>query len=156
MSENDPTIQTYATYTEARAAMERILDHDVPASAVSISARGIRLVEEVHPKGWLYAASEGGLNGALIGLLVGFLLGLFDLSAPGFSAVVLGFWGAGLGAVAGIVVSLVVHGLRGEGDRHTTERSMRAEHYDLRVAREHLDDARRILARVDTGSPAAA
>lgn len=155
MSESDPTIQTFATYTEARAALDRLLDHDVPTSAVSISARGIRLVEEVHLKDWRHAASEGGLNGALIGLLVGFLLGLFDLSAPGFSAIVLGFWGALIGAGVGIVISLVVHGSRREGERHTRERSMRAEHFDLRVAPDHLDRARRILAGVDTESHAA-
>lgn len=156
MSPSHPTIQTFASYPDAREALERLLDQDVPASAVSISARGIRLVEEVYPKGWLYTAGEGGLNGALVGLLVGFLLGFFSLSAPGFSALVLGFWGAVIGAAVGIVIALAVHGLRRDGEPHTTERSLRAENFDLRVARDHLDRARRALAGVDTESQTAA
>lgn len=156
MSPSHPTIQTFRSYPDAREALERLLDHDVPTSAVSISARGIRLVEKVYPRGWLYAAGEGGLNGAVVGLLVGFLLGLFSLSAPGFSALVLGFWGALIGAAVGIAINLIVHGLRRDGERHTTERSMRAEHFDLRVARDHLDRARHILAGIDTGSQTAA
>lgn len=155
MSQTHPTIQTFASHADAREALERLLDHDVPASAVSISARGIRLVEEVYPRGWVYAAGEGGLNGAVVGLLVGFLLGLFDLSAPGFSALVLGFWGAIIGAAAGVVINLLVHGLRRDGERHGTERFMRAEHFDLRVANDHLDRARRILAGIDVESQTA-
>ena len=146
MSDPTRTIRTFSTYTDARQALERLLDHDIPASSVSISARGIRLIETLEPRGWLYAAGDGAINGALIGLLVGFFLGLMNLAAPGLAALVLGFWGALIGAVAGIVTSLTVHVLRRDPEqRTTTERSMRADHFDVRVDGEHAQRARRIL-----------
>lgn len=154
MSDSARTIQTFSSYREARAALERLVEEDVPSEAVSISARGIRLVEQLHPKSWLYAAADGALSGAFVGLLVGFFLGLFNLSAPGFSAIVPGFWGAVIGSVAGAVTSLLVHAFRRDSERHTTERSMTAEHFDLHVRTDHIERARGILTGVDP--PAAA
>lgn len=157
MSDSTRTVRTFSTYTDARDALERLLDHDLPASSVSISARGIRLVETLEPRGWLYAAGDGAVNGALIGLLVGFFLGLMNLAAPGLAAVILGFWGALIGAVAGMATSLSVHLLRrGPEKRTTTERSMRADHFDLRVDTEHAPQARRVLDAVETEPATAA
>ena len=150
MSDPSRIVRTYPTYAEARQTLERLLDQDIPADSMSISARGIRLVETLQPKGWLYAAADGAVNGALIGLLVGFFLGLLNLAAPGLAALVLGFWGALIGALAGMATSLLVHALRAESRRHTTERSMRADHFDLRVADDDAPRARRILDRLDT------
>ena len=155
MSDAMRTVRTFPTYEEAREALERLLERDLPADSVSISARGIRVVETVTPKGWLYAAGDGAVNGAMIGLLVGFFLGLVNLAAPGLAALVLGFWGALIGAVAGMATSLLVHAFRKDPERHTTERSIRADHFDLRVHPDHADRASRILG--DTaGTPAGA
>lgn len=150
MSDSTRSVRTFSTYADARDAVERLLEHDLPASSVSISARGIRLVETLEPRGWFYAAGDGAINGALIGLLVGFFLGLMNLAAPGLAALILGFWGALIGALAGMVTGLAVHLLRRHPEqRTTTERSMRADHFDVRVASEHASRARRILDGVD-------
>lgn len=146
MSDAAEIVETYPSYAEARAALDRLLERDVPTSAVGLSARDIRMVERVHRKGWLYAAGDGSLSGALIGLVVGFFLGLFNLNAPGLSAFVLGFWGAVIGAIAGMATSLIVHAFRRDAGRHTTERSIQADRFDLLVHDQHLDRARSILS----------
>lgn len=146
MTKTTHTVRTFSTYEEARSAVEKLLDHDIPTAAVSISARGIRLVEKLHPRGWASAAGDGALSGALIGLLVGFFLGLLNLSAPGFSALVLGFWGAVIGSIAGMVTTLVAHAFRRGSERHTTERSLRADRFEVCVMDDHVERARRILA----------
>ncbi|MDX1648115.1 MAG: hypothetical protein R3304_13295 [Longimicrobiales bacterium] len=152
MSDARRTVRTFSTHADARAGLEHLLEHDVPASAVSISARGIRVVETVHPRGWLHAAGEGALSGALIGLLVGFFLGLLNLAEPGLAAMVLGFWGSLIGATVGLGTGLIVHAFRRGSERHTTERSIRADHFDLGVAPEHVEKSRRILEDVDAES----
>lgn len=157
MSDSTRTVRTFSTYADARDALERLLEHDLPASSVSISARGIRLVETLEPRSWLYAAGDGAINGALIGLLVGFFLGLVNLTAPGPAALILGFWGAVIGAAAGMVTGLAVHALRRHPEqRTTTERSMRADHFDVHVESEHASRARMILDGVDAEPSTAA
>lgn len=146
------TIRTFPSYEEARAAVERLLEEDLPTSAVTISGRRIRLVERLHSRGWLNAAGNGALNGATIGLLVGFFLGLFNLNAPGLSAFVLGFWGAIIGAIAGAVIGSLAHAFGRDSERHTTERSLGADHFDVRVVPEHVERARAILAGVEDES----
>ena len=156
MSDAMRTVRTFSTYEEARHALERLLEADLPADSVSISARGISVVETVQARSWLYAAGDGAVNGAMIGLLVGFFLGLMNLAAPGLAALVLGFWGALIGAVAGMATSLVVHAFRKDPERHTTERSMRADHFDLRVHPDHADQARRALGETARSAAGAA
>jgi len=149
-------IETHATYENARRAVERLIEGGLPTEAVSISARGIRLIERLHPRGWLQAAGNGILSGATIGLFVGFLLGFFNLSAPAFSAFVLGFWGAVIGSIVGAATGLLVHAFHRKSERHTTERSLTADRFDVCVRETAMEDARRVLSRSDAQSLEAA
>lgn len=139
-----PTLASYATYTEAQAAVDKLSDNKFAVQNVAIVGVHLRLVEAVVGRlSW----GRAGLSGLAMGAWFGLLLGLFvSLFARGdgstFSLVLLGLL---YGAAFGIVFGLLSYAFTG-GKRDFLSRSqITAERYDVVVDASVIGQARQIL-----------
>ncbi len=137
-------VATYATYEEAQRAVDSLSDADFPVEHVNIVGEDVRIVEQV--TGRLTnarAALAGAGTGAWFGLFIGLLVGLFT-TGPEWLGLVLG--GVLIGAVWGAIFGFVAHwATRGQRD-FASVRGLAAGRYEVRVADEHAERARALLA----------
>jgi len=141
---NWEVVTWFRSYEDAQRAVDRLSDAAFPVENVEIVGRDVRIVERVTGRlTTAGAAMAGGLSGAWFGLFVGVLIGLFS-PVPAWLALVA--TGIVLGALTGAVFGFVAHWrLRGQRD-FASVRSLGAERYEIRVAPEHAEQARKLLS----------
>lgn len=148
------TVATYASYGEAQKAVDLLADHGFPVEKTAIVAQDLRFVEEVLGRRRLISAAvEAMFTGAGIGALVGFLLGFLSLFEPVVSGTVLALWGLLLGAVTGVLLGLVGHGLSLGHRDFASVGAFHASRFDIVVdpdvaagAAKYLREVRRLVA----------
>lgn len=141
-------LHTTSEYATAQQLVDRLSDGGFPVEHTAIVGTDLRLVEDVTGrKRYGRAALEGAGSGALIGLLIGLFLSIFTLWETVVSwFAVLATWTV-LGAVVGAVLGMLTHAMhRGRRD-FSSDARMVPGRYDVVVAADHADEARRIGGR---------
>lgn len=144
----DPTVgvvvASFDDYLPAQSAVDLLSDKKFDVSAVQIVGKGLRSVEQVQgrmTKG--RAALYGVASGAWFGLLLGLLLGIFLPGAVWLSVMLTGL---ALGALWGAIFGFFGHLASGGRRDFTSVQSLKAQQYDVVVARSLADEAARLLA----------
>jgi hypothetical protein len=151
------TVAVYSTYSEAERAVDYLSDNGFPVERTAIVGRDLRFVEQVTGRLTTARAALGGaLTGAVVGFFVGWLFGVFDwfnpVVAPGWLAFD-GLWfGAILGALAGLAAHMLLGGRRDFG----SVSSMVADRYEVMVDEDVADEARHLIDLLDGGEAAPA
>jgi hypothetical protein len=144
-SESSPqVIGSYAAYTEAQRAVDRLADAEFPVQHANVVGHDLRLVERLTSRLTnARAGAAGAGTGAWLGLLIGLLIGLFT-PGPAWLGLILGcvLIGTGWGALLGFLAHKAT---RGQGDFASTQ-MLTASRYDLTVPEEHGDRARELLS----------
>lgn len=138
-------LQTTSEYATAQELVDRLSDGGFPVEHTAIVGTDLRMVEDVTGrKRYGRAALEGAGSGALIGLLIGLFLSIFTLWETVVSwFAVLVTWTV-LGAVVGAVLGMLTHAMhRGRRDFSSNARMVPGR-YDVVVAADRADEARRI------------
>ncbi|HTY71523.1 MAG TPA: general stress protein [Actinomycetes bacterium] len=141
-----PVVASYATYAEAQRAVDYLSDEKFPVQFLGILGRDLRIEEAVLGRmDWGKAAVSGLIQGVWYGLFVGLLISLFA-QQPG--TVILGC--AVLGLAFGVGLGLLSYSLTG-GHRDFVSRSaITATSYDVVCTWDHLEQAKSVLAGLDT------
>ena len=143
------TVASYATYSEAQRAVDKLSDEKFPVERSAIVAEGIRFVEQVTGRlNWWRALLNGALSGGLLGAFIGFVFGLFSFFQPGVAALTLALNGLVVGAVIGAVFGLVSYAFTGGRRDFTSVSGMQAERYNVMVDADLETEAAGILARL--------
>ena len=146
-------VHSTSSYREAQRAVDYLSDNRFPVEKVTVVDAGLNFVEQITGRrGTLQATSGAALSGAAVGALLGWLFGLFNWVAPLISALVLAFWRAVIGLVIGAIIGLSSH-LATRGARDFSSMStVVADRYDVVVNAEVAEEAKRLLAKLDTGT----
>jgi len=144
-------VATFSSYREAERAVDRLSDAKFPVERTSIVGRNPQFVEHVTGRfGYLDAMLRGALVGGMVGLLIGWLFAVFAWFDPEIAwgwLIIDGLW---FGAVVGALAGLLAHALtRGRRD-FASVLTMQADRYELLADEEVADEAARLL-----GVPAA-
>ena len=132
LTESRQTVASYSTYPEAQRAVDSLSEGGFPVEHLSIVAQDLRMVESITGRqGYGQAAAQGLFSGALIGTAFGFLLGLLSWADPLISAVAMAAYGIVLGAVLGVVVSLITHWGSSGRRNFSSVASVQADRYVL-------------------------
>jgi hypothetical protein len=141
------TVAVYDSYSEAERAVDHLSDHGFPVERSAIVGRDLRWVEQVTGREtYGSAALRGALSGALVGLLVGWLFGVFDWFNPVVAAGWLALDGLWFGAVVGALAGLLGHALTGGRRDFASVAAMTADRFELQVDEELAPEAERLLA----------
>jgi Heat induced stress protein YflT domain len=148
------TVASFGDYPSAERAVDYLSDHGFPVDHTAIVARDLRLVEQVTGRmGYLEAALRGLLSGAVAGILIGWLFAIFDWFDPAVARgwlIVDGFW---FGALVGAIAGLIAHTLtRGRRD-FASVRAVLADRYEVVADEEVADEAERLIRQI-SGAPA--
>ena len=132
LTESRQTVASYPTYPEAQRAVDSLSDRGFPVEHLSVVAQDLRMVESITGRhGYAQAAAQGLFSGALIGTAFGFLLGLLSWADPLISALAMAAYGIVLGAVLGVVVSLITHWASSGRRNFSSVASLQAGRYVL-------------------------
>ncbi|MCU1574079.1 MAG: hypothetical protein JWO93_2161 [Micrococcaceae bacterium] len=142
------TVGSYTSYLDAQKAVDYLADQQFPVQLVSIVGNDLKMVERVtgrltYPR----VALSGALTGAWFGLFVGVLLSLFGPSANGegyFSILTSILMGAAFWMLFGVFTYAMQRGKRD----FTSTSQVLASGYDVIVAVEASQEARRLLAQL--------
>jgi hypothetical protein len=139
-------VARYPRYEEAQRAVDYLSDSGFAVENVEVIGRDVRLVERVTGRRTIIdAALAGAASGMWFGLFVGLLMALFTPAVTWLAIVLTALV---IGGVTGALFGGVAHWtLRGRRDFDSTFR-LAAGHYDLRVADEHVAEARELLSRM--------
>jgi hypothetical protein len=88
-----------------------------------------------------------------VGFLVGWLFGVFDWFNPVVAAGWLALDGLWFGAIVGALAGLLAHALTGGRRDFGSVGTMTADRYEVLVDEGVSDEARRLLAELDRGGP---
>lgn len=147
-------VRSYATYPEAKRAVDALSDEGFPVEHLSIVAEEVQLVEDITGRrDFRTAAGHGLLSGALVGALIGFFFGLFSLVDPLVSALVLACFGVLFGAVIGGLFGVVMHFASGGRRDFSSSNRIQAGRYDVVADREVAGEAASLLDRALTSAP---
>lgn len=142
-------VASFATYADARQAVDHLVDQKFPVGHLRIVADDLRFEEQVTgPRGWRHAATRGATSGAFVGALLGIAFGVLELTKPVVSDLALASWGALLGLGAGVLWGLFSHALTAGGRDLSSMARYTAGRYRLLADREWADRARRTLGQV--------
>lgn len=146
------TVATYPDYPSAQRAIDFLSDRRFPVETTTIIGTDLRTVERVTGRMTVLRAALLGIGaGAWFGLLIGLLFGIFSVD-DWWQVMLAGVLiGAGFGAVFGAIAQAMTGGQRD----FSSLRSLEAERYAVTVDPDHADQARRLLAELGTGGPAA-
>jgi hypothetical protein len=147
------TVATFTDYASAERAVDYLSDHGFPVDRTAIIARDLKLVEQVTGRvGYLEAALRGLLSGALAGVLISWLFAIFDWVDPAVARgwlIVDGFW---FGALVGAVAGLIAHALtRGRRDFASVS-GVLADRYEVVADEEVADEAERLIGQIPGAS----
>jgi hypothetical protein len=147
------TVASYGDYADAERAVDYLSDHGFPVERTAIVARDLQLVEQVTGRmSYVDAALRGLLSGALAGVLIGWLFAVFDWVDPAIARgwlILDGFW---FGAVVGAIAGLIAHALtRGRRDFASVQ-TVNAGTYEVVADEEVADEAERLLGQMSGAS----
>jgi hypothetical protein len=144
------TVASYASYADAEHAVDYLSDSGFDVSRTAIVGRDLRYVEQVTGRMTYGKAALGGaLTGALVGVLIGWMFGIFNWFDPNLATFWLALDGLWFGAIVGAVAGLLGHALSG-GERDFSSIEMTAAgRYEILVDSEVADEAARLLANHD-------
>ena len=139
------TVFSYASYVEARDAVDRLASVDFPVDELEIVGSGLRSVEQVTGRmDWNRAVASGAATGAWFGVFVGFLVGLFDTGSA-WLGLVLG--GLLIGAAWGALFGLTARRFSGGHHNFSSLQAIVATQYDVIALDGLVDRAREALGR---------
>jgi hypothetical protein len=143
-------VASYSDYRDAERAVDFLSDTGFAVERTSIVGRDLKIVEQVTGRmTYGEAAIRGLLVGGIVGLLIGWLFGAFDWFNPVVASGWLAFDGLWFGAILGAIAGMLAHALtRGRRD-FASVRSMEADRYDVVVDEELAAEAKRALAALD-------
>jgi hypothetical protein len=141
------SVATYPEYADAQRAVDFLSDNKFPVEHAAIVGTNLRMVEQVLGRMTTGKATLYGIGaGAWFGLFIGLLFAIFvprAWFAMILTALVIGaIWGAIFGAIAHAMT-------RGKRD-FTAARSLQAGEYGISVTAEYAEQARQLLARLNT------
>jgi heat induced stress protein YflT len=143
-------VALYSNYRDAERAVDYLSDNDFPVERTSIVGRDLKYVEQVTGRMTNgRAAVNGAVAGALVGFLVGWLFGVFDWFNPVVAAGWLALDGLWFGAIVGAVAGLIAHMLTGGRRDFAGVRTMTADRYEVLVDADLAEEATRLLAQMD-------
>jgi hypothetical protein len=150
------SVGSYASYLDAQKAVDYLADQQFPVQLVSIVGNDLKMVERVtgrltYPR----VALSGALSGMWFGLFVGVLLSFFSTTPGYFSILTSVLMGAAFFMLFGIVTYAMQRGKRD----FTSTNQVLATSYDVVVAFEAANEARRLLHQLpmtqhDAAAPA--
>lgn len=138
-------VANYATYPEAQRAVDFLSDQRFPVERTAIVGEGLRTVEQVTGRlDWGRAASLGFGQGLFVGLFVGLLFGLLGLG--GGNLIYAAAYGMVMGALTGLLWSVVGYAMSGGRRDFTSVGGMRAERYVILADAEVAEQAKTLLS----------
>ncbi|MBO1266755.1 general stress protein [Arthrobacter cavernae] len=136
------TVGSYASYLDAQKAVDYLADQQFPVQLVSIVGNDLKMVERVTGRlSYPRVAMSGALSGMWFGLFVGVMLSFFAPAGGAFSIVTSVLMGAAFFMLFGIVTYATQRGKRD----FTSTSQVVATNYDVIVAFEASQEARRLL-----------
>ncbi|MEF2277817.1 general stress protein [Deinococcus sp. YIM 134068] len=142
-------VATYATYPEAQRAVDYLSDQRFPVERTAIVGEGLKTVEQVTGRlDWGRAATLGFGQGIFIGLFIGLLFGLLGLG--GGNLIYAAAYGMVMGALTGLLWSVVGYAMSGGRRDFTSVGGMRAERYVILADAEVAEQARTLLSNLPT------
>jgi hypothetical protein len=147
-------VGSYATYEEARKAVEYLADSEgFAVEDVTIVGVDLMLVERVIGRlTWGRVLLSGAASGAWFGLFVGLLLSLFSSNANPFGPILVGF---ASGLVFGLIFAAVGYGMTRNRLHFTSASQLVAGRYDVLCQPRNAEKARELLAKLAMGSSSA-
>ncbi|GAA4029174.1 hypothetical protein GCM10023063_08810 [Arthrobacter methylotrophus] len=136
------TVGSYTSYLDAQKAVDYLADQQFPVQHVSIVGNDLKMVERVTGRlSYPRVAFSGALSGMWFGLFVGVMLSFFTPAGGPFSIVTSVLMGAAFFMLFGIVTYAAQRGKRD----FTSTSQVVATNYDVIVALEASQEARRLL-----------
>ncbi|SCB81605.1 hypothetical protein GA0061083_0925 [Pseudarthrobacter enclensis] len=136
------TVGSYTSYLDAQKAVDYLADQQFPVQMVSIVGNELKMVERVTGRlSYPRVALSGALSGMWFGLFVGVMLSFFAPSPGYFSILTSVLMGAAFFMLFGIVTYAMQRGKRD----FTSTSQVVATNYDVIVAPEASQEARRLL-----------
>jgi hypothetical protein len=136
------TVGSYNSYLDAQKAVDYLADQQFPVQHVSIVGNDLKMVERVTGRlSYPRVALSGALSGMWFGLFVGVMLSFFTPAGGPFSIVTSVLMGAAFFMLFGIVTYAAQRGKRD----FTSTSQVVATNYDVIVALEASQEARRLL-----------
>ncbi|WP_245953459.1 general stress protein [Arthrobacter silvisoli] len=136
------TVGSYTSYLDAQKAVDYLADQQFPVQLVSIVGNDLKMVERVTGRlSYPRVALSGALSGMWFGLFVGVMLSFFSPTGGAFSIITSVLMGAAFFMLFGIVTYAMQRGKRD----FTSTSQVVASNYDVIVAYEAAQEARRLL-----------
>ncbi|OFI39912.1 hypothetical protein BIU82_02405 [Arthrobacter sp. SW1] len=136
------TVGSYTSYLDAQKAVDYLADQQFPVQLVSIVGNELKMVERVTGRlSYPRVALSGALSGMWFGLFVGVMLSFFSPTGGAFSIITSVLMGAAFFMLFGIVTYAMQRGKRD----FTSTSQVVASNYDVIVAYEAAQEARRLL-----------
>jgi hypothetical protein len=146
------TVGSYTSYLDAQKAVDYLADQQFPVQLVSIVGNDLKMVERVTGRlSYPRVALSGALSGMWFGLFVGVMLSFFSPTGGYFSIVTSVIMGAAFFMLFGIVTYAMQRGKRD----FTSTSQVVATNYDVVVAFEAAQEARRMLQQLPMSTSAA-
>jgi len=147
------TVGSYTSYLDAQKAVDYLADQQFPVQLVSIVGNDLKMVERVTGRlSYPRVALSGALSGMWFGLFVGVMLSFFTPGGGPFSIITSVLMGAAFFMLFGIVTYATQRGKRD----FTSTSQVVATNYDVIVAVEASQEARRLLHQLPMNSSQAA
>lgn len=135
-------VSTHTTREAAQDQLQRLVDGDVPPTAVTIVGKDLRVVERVRGRmSYPQAALSAGLRGLLFGTLIGLFMYLLSPQGGWQQIVFSALLGVGLWMILGVIA----YGMRKDRNGFASTQQVVPAAYDVVVAFEHAGRARGIL-----------
>ncbi|MGO2659661.1 general stress protein [Mycetocola reblochoni] len=142
------TVASFATYSDALQAVDRLAKAELPVAGLSIVGDGLKSVERVTGAlSYGKAAAGGALSGAWLGLFLGLMLIIIN---PATNLVYLGA-AVAIGAAFGILFALVNYSISRRRRDFTSTMQVVASSYVIIAERGVGEQVRRALA-ADAGN----
>jgi hypothetical protein len=139
------TVGSYTSYLDAQKAVDYLADQQFPVQLVSIVGNDLKMVERVTGRlSYPRVALSGALSGMWFGLFVGVMLSFFTPAGGPFSIITSVLMGAAFFMLFGIVTYATQRGKRD----FTSTSQVVATNYDVIVAYEAANEARRLLQQL--------
>ncbi len=147
------TVGSYTSYLDAQKAVDYLADQQFPVQLVSIVGNDLKMVERVTGRlSYPRVALSGALSGMWFGLFVGVMLSFFSPTGGAFSIITSVLMGAAFFMLFGIVTYAMQRGKRD----FTSTSQVVASNYDVIVAFEAAQEARRLLHQLPMNAAQAA
>lgn len=135
-------VSTHTTREAAQDQLQKLVDGDVPPTAVTIVGKDLRVVERVRGRmSYPQAALGAGLRGLLFGTLIGVFMYLLAPEGGWQQIVFSALLGVGLWMILGVIA----YGMRKDRNGFASTQQVVPAAYDVVVAFEHAGRARGVL-----------